>query len=57
MSRSAADRRVKVVKTGEVLHTQPDVPHFGRNATGGLSKTIVIRIKDKSQPVAMNVQR
>ena len=45
----------KVVKTGEVLHNQPGVPHFGRNATAALSKTLVIRIKDKSQPITVNM--
>ena len=47
----------KLVKTGEVLHTQPNVPHFGRNATNGLSKTVVIRIKDKDQPITIGVKK
>ena len=29
----------KVVKAGEVLHTPPNVVHFGRNATDKPSKT------------------
>jgi quercetin dioxygenase-like cupin family protein len=47
----------KVVKAGEVLHTQPNVPHFGRNATGNLSRTVVFRIKEKSQPISAEVNR
>ena len=47
----------KVVKGGEVLHTRPDVPHFGRNATEKLSKTVVFRVKDKSQPINVEVKR
>ena len=47
----------KVVKTGEVIHTQPDTPHFGRNATSVLSKTIVIRIKDKNEPITVEVKQ
>jgi len=47
----------KVVKAGEVLHTQPNVPHFGRNATEKLSKTVVFRVKDKSQPISVEVKR
>jgi quercetin dioxygenase-like cupin family protein len=47
----------KVVKTGEVLHTPPNVAHFGRNATDKLSKTIVIRIKDKRQPIMVETKK
>jgi len=47
----------KVVKAGEVIHTPPNVAHFGRNASGKLSKTVVIRIKDKSQPVTVEVKK
>ena len=47
----------KVVKAGEVLHTQPNVPHFGRNATEKLSKTVVFRIKEKNQPISVEVKR
>jgi quercetin dioxygenase-like cupin family protein len=47
----------KVVKAGEVIHTPPNVAHFGRNATDKLSQTIVIRIKDKSQPVMVEVKK
>jgi quercetin dioxygenase-like cupin family protein len=39
---------VKTVKAGEVLYTPPNTPHFGQNATGGLSRTIVFRIKPKT---------
>src|SRR5215471_8550214 len=40
-----------VVKAGEALYTPPNTPHFGRNATGRVSKTIVVRIKDKDKPI------
>ena len=47
----------KIVKTGEVLHTLPNVPHYGRNATDKLSKTVVFRIKDKQQPISVEVNK
>ncbi len=47
----------KVVKAGEVIYTPPNTPHFGRNATDKESRTIVIRIKAKDQPVAVEVKR
>ena len=47
----------KVVKAGEVAYTPPSVPHFGRNATDKLSKTVVFRIKPKDQPITVNVQQ
>jgi quercetin dioxygenase-like cupin family protein len=46
----------KVVKAGEVVYTPPDTPHFGRNATDKVSKTLVIRIKDKDKPVMTEVK-
>jgi quercetin dioxygenase-like cupin family protein len=46
----------KIVKAGEVVYTPPDTPHFGRNATDKISKTLVIRIKDKDKPVATEVK-
>ena len=47
----------KVVKAGEVLYTPPNTPHYGRNATDKVSRTIVVRIKDKSQPIAVEIKR
>jgi quercetin dioxygenase-like cupin family protein len=47
----------KVVKAGEVIHTPPNTPHFGRNATDRLSKTVVIRVKDKDEPITVEVKR
>ena len=47
----------KIVKAGEAIYTPPNTPHFGRNATDKESKTIVIRIKAKDQPVAVAVKR
>jgi quercetin dioxygenase-like cupin family protein len=47
----------RVVKAGEAIYTPPNTPHFGRNATDSMSKTIVIRIKAKDQPVAVDVKR
>ena len=46
----------KIVKAGEVVYTPPDTAHFGRNATSGISKTLVIRIKDKDKPVATEIK-
>jgi quercetin dioxygenase-like cupin family protein len=46
----------KVVKAGEVVYTPPDTPHFGRNATDKISKTLVIRIKAKDKPVMTEVK-
>jgi quercetin dioxygenase-like cupin family protein len=47
----------KVVKAGEVLYTPPNTPHFGRNATDKVSRTLVVRIKDKDKPLMVEVQR
>lgn len=47
----------KVVKAGEVIHTPPNTPPFGRNATDRLSKTVVIRVKDKDKPITVEVKR
>lgn len=47
----------KVVKAGEAIYTPPNTPHFGRNATDKLSKTVVIRVKDKDKPITVEVKR
>jgi quercetin dioxygenase-like cupin family protein len=47
----------KIVKAGEAIYTPPNTPHFGRNATDGISKTLVLRIKAKNQPVTVEVKR
>jgi quercetin dioxygenase-like cupin family protein len=47
----------KIVKAGEAIYTPPNTPHFGRNATDAVSKTIVVRIKAKDQPVTVEVKR
>jgi quercetin dioxygenase-like cupin family protein len=47
----------RVVKAGEVLYTPPNTPHYGRNATDKVSKTLVVRIKDKDKPVMTEVMR
>jgi quercetin dioxygenase-like cupin family protein len=47
----------RVVKAGEAIYTPPNTPHFGRNATDKVSKTIVVRIKAKNQPVMVEVKR
>jgi quercetin dioxygenase-like cupin family protein len=47
----------KVVKAGEVLYTPPNTAHFGRNATDKISKTLVVRIKDKDKPTMVEVKR
>jgi quercetin dioxygenase-like cupin family protein len=47
----------KVVKAGEAIYTPPNTPHYGRNATDKESKTVVVRIKAKSQPVMVELKR
>jgi quercetin dioxygenase-like cupin family protein len=47
----------KIVKAGEAIYTAPNTPHFGRNATDKESRTVVVRIKAKDQPVAIGVKR
>jgi len=47
----------KFVKAGEVLYAPPNTPHFGRNATDKISKTLVLRIKDKDKPIMVEVKR
>jgi quercetin dioxygenase-like cupin family protein len=47
----------KIVRAGEAIYTPPNTPHFGRNATDAVSKTIVVRIKAKDQPVTTEVKR
>jgi len=47
----------KVVKAGEMIHTPPNVAHYGRNATDKNSRTLVVRIKDKDKPVMAEVKR
>jgi quercetin dioxygenase-like cupin family protein len=46
----------KVVKAGEINHVLPDIPHYGRNASDKLAKTLVVRVKDKSKPIAVDVE-
>jgi quercetin dioxygenase-like cupin family protein len=45
----------KVVKAGEVGHVLPGVAHYGRNASDKLAKTLVVRVKEKSKPIAVEV--
>ena len=47
----------KVVKAGEVLYTPPNTPHFGYNATDKISRTLVLRVKDKDKPIMVEVKR
>jgi len=47
--------RVKTVKAGEVIYTPPDTPHFGENATSTSSRVVVFRIKDKAEPISVEV--
>jgi quercetin dioxygenase-like cupin family protein len=48
---------IKVVKTGEAIYTPPNTPHFGRNGTDKVSKTIVIRVKDKDKPITVEIKK
>jgi quercetin dioxygenase-like cupin family protein len=47
----------KVVKAGEAIYTPLNTPHSGRNATDKISRTIVIRIKDKDKPIMVEIKR
>ena len=47
----------KIVKAGEAIYTPPNTPHFGRNATDKISRTVVIRIKDKDKPIMVEVKK
>jgi len=47
----------RVVKAGEAIYTPPNTPHYGRNATDKISKTVVIRIKDKDKPIMVEIER
>ena len=47
----------KVVKAGEAIYTPPNTPHFGRNATDRISRTVVIRIKDKDKPIMVEIKK
>jgi len=47
----------KIVKAGEAIYTPPNTPHFGRNATDKISKTVVIRIKDKDKPIMVEINK
>ena len=47
----------KVVKAGEAIYTPPNTPHFGRNATDKVCKTIVIRVKDKDKPIMVEIKK
>ena len=46
----------RIVKAGEIVYTPPDTPHFGRNATDRISKTLVVRIKAKDKPVMTEIK-
>jgi quercetin dioxygenase-like cupin family protein len=45
----------KVVKAGEVNYVPPDIPHYGRNASNKIARTLVVRVKDKSKPLVTQV--
>jgi len=47
----------QVVKAGEAIYTPPNTPHFGRNATDKISKTVVIRVKDKDKPITVEIKK
>ena len=46
----------KIVRTGEVNYLAPGVPHYGHNASDKLTRTLVVRIKDKSKPIVSEVE-
>jgi quercetin dioxygenase-like cupin family protein len=45
----------KVIKAGEVGHILPGVAHYGRNASDKLAKTLVVRVKERSKPIMVEV--
>ena len=47
----------KIVKAGEAIYTPPNTPHFGRNATNKVAKTVVIRVKDKDKPIMVEIKK
>ena len=47
----------KVVKAGEAIYTPPNTPHFGRNATNKVAKTVVIRVKDKDKAIMVEIKK
>jgi len=47
----------RTVKAGEMLYVRPDVPHRAQSAHTGSSRTLVIRIKDKSKPLMVGISR
>jgi len=47
----------KTVRAGEAIYTPPNTPHFGRNATEKVSRTVVIRVKDKDKPITIEIKR
>ena len=47
----------QVVKAGEAIYTPPNTPHFGRNATDKISRTVVIRVKEKDKPITVEIKK
>ena len=47
----------RIVKAGEAIYTPPNTPHFGRNATNKVSRTVVIRVKDKDKPIMVEIRK
>ena len=47
----------RVVKAGEAIYTPPNTPHFGRNATDKISRTVVVRVKDKDKPITVEIKK
>ena len=47
----------KVVKAGQAIYTPPNTLHFGRNATDKISRTVVIRVKDKDKPIMVEATK
>ena len=47
----------RVVRAGEAIYTPPNTPHFGRNATDKVSRTVVIRLKEKDKPITVEIKK
>ncbi len=45
------------VRAGQVHHVLPGVAHFGRNAGTVMAKTVVFRVKDRDQPMSVELKK
>ncbi len=50
-----AGQGTTTVNAGELHHVLPDVAHFGRNDGASRARTLVFRVKPRSQPITLAV--